>query len=764
MNIKLFSKYKKNIILINFFLSILSISAIAVIIFSVSIYYLLMDKALIDINKANSLALSKIDTIMSNYFDSAKRISMELYQSPEIKTLILEDGELWNDNLQKSISRINSTMSVNNEITSIVVVSKSQILLKHTNKIIPEKYENTFMEMIKNNRTSQPLPWVLEMSSGTKTNIVSIFFKDGTYNENYFNGAVMINMDMDILYKKIFENLYNNQQQIYIVDKSGRVLLHNDMEQFANDISSEAYFKEVINRNNEYGSFDLEIDGKNYSLIYMTSSKKEYYTIALIEYELSTSELASTRNAIIIICLAILFCILILSFVISKRIYRPIKNIFSNIKNVFSSTMPVQRGMNEIQLVSQTITGIVETMNDYEKEKVKNIIKKFFRQTRNANKEEMEGYLKILNLTDQADYCYFVVIFRVSNYKTFVKKNTSKAADFQMNSMGNIVSDILNRSLNCCYFDVIDDHVFFVLREFENQANIDLRKLMEDTQAAVQQIFGLEVALGVSEKCGNPAVIKEKYKEAFELTNYRLLYGKLCIIDSSMIREESEEISGVHIKAIHEAVMKNSKYDFIAALDKLICECRRLKLKYCVITETFYKVAFSMLKIPEEIGTHKSDENLNTHDIIVRIEGMEDYEELKTWLVEIYDKTIQTISKINNIGINDIFEKALEYIEDNFNNPDVTANYIAEKLSISPSYFSRIFKTYSGVSFPEYITNLRLEKAKEILIQDDMSYEIKEICYKVGYSNTSYFTAAFKKKFGTTPSKYRRYSKLPGDS
>ena len=74
-------------------------------------------------------------------------------------------------------------------------------------------------------------------------------------------------------------------------------------------------------------------------------------------------------------------------------------------------------------------------------------------------------------------------------------------------------------------------------------------------------------------------------------------------------------------------------------------------------------------------------------------------------------------------------------------------------MDISPYYFSKLFKEETDQTFVEYLTGLRVEKAKEMLISPAAS--IKEICMAVGYSDPNYFSRIFKKVTGRTPTEYR---------
>ncbi|MFI3168855.1 MAG: response regulator [Faecalibacterium sp.] len=84
---------------------------------------------------------------------------------------------------------------------------------------------------------------------------------------------------------------------------------------------------------------------------------------------------------------------------------------------------------------------------------------------------------------------------------------------------------------------------------------------------------------------------------------------------------------------------------------------------------------------------------------------------------------------------------------------DISLEMVAELLDFSPFYLSKLFKNTFGTSFIDYLTELRLSAAKELL--SDPSLSAKEIGEQVGYPNSNYFTKLFKKKTGLTPIEYR---------
>lgn len=85
---------------------------------------------------------------------------------------------------------------------------------------------------------------------------------------------------------------------------------------------------------------------------------------------------------------------------------------------------------------------------------------------------------------------------------------------------------------------------------------------------------------------------------------------------------------------------------------------------------------------------------------------------------------------------------------------EISLDTISSHVYLSPDYFSRLFKQHTGVSFTDYVTETRINKAKAYL--RDPQYKIYEIGENVGYRNTKYFFKQFKRQTGHTPSEYRR--------
>ncbi len=101
----------------------------------------------------------------------------------------------------------------------------------------------------------------------------------------------------------------------------------------------------------------------------------------------------------------------------------------------------------------------------------------------------------------------------------------------------------------------------------------------------------------------------------------------------------------------------------------------------------------------------------------------------------------------------DILVISKEYIADHFDKA-ITLEEVAEVVNLSPQYFSKTFKERAGCSFIDYLTELRVRKAKELIRTNQKS--VKEVCFHVGYKDPNYFSRVFKKYTGFSPSDYRQ--------
>jgi len=144
-----------------------------------------------------------------------------------------------------------------------------------------------------------------------------------------------------------------------------------------------------------------------------------------------------------------------------------------------------------------------------------------------------------------------------------------------------------------------------------------------------------------------------------------------------------------------------------------------------------------------------------SYDYLREIDGFKTADDIILWMPEVVDRFAKQVFEFPGVKHTDIIYKATGYIRRNYAKK-LTLREIADRLYISPQYLSRIFKNETGQTPGSYITHVRVEESKKLLVNTDTS--IVDIPEMVGFEGQSYFTKVFKKFTGVTPGHYRRES------
>ena len=142
---------------------------------------------------------------------------------------------------------------------------------------------------------------------------------------------------------------------------------------------------------------------------------------------------------------------------------------------------------------------------------------------------------------------------------------------------------------------------------------------------------------------------------------------------------------------------------------------------------------------------------MNYH-YINQIHNFTTIEQLTAWVARIMNRFSDLVFNLADVKHVDVIFKALDYIKKNYMNK-ISLQDVAEAASISPSYFSKVFKDEMHCNFNTYLNHFRVEVAKKLLL--DISIPLVNVAFMTGFEDQSYFTKVFKKITGMSPGKYR---------
>ena len=125
----------------------------------------------------------------------------------------------------------------------------------------------------------------------------------------------------------------------------------------------------------------------------------------------------------------------------------------------------------------------------------------------------------------------------------------------------------------------------------------------------------------------------------------------------------------------------------------------------------------------------------------------------RKYVIKIIDHALKLREEASGGKYNDIVNEAMRYIEKNYSDEKLSLNLLASHVNFSPNHLSMIFSQQTGHTFIKYLTDFRMNKAKELLMYT--SKRSSEISMEVGYKDPHYFSYLFKKTQGMTPTQYR---------
>ena len=126
---------------------------------------------------------------------------------------------------------------------------------------------------------------------------------------------------------------------------------------------------------------------------------------------------------------------------------------------------------------------------------------------------------------------------------------------------------------------------------------------------------------------------------------------------------------------------------------------------------------------------------------------------MEEYFGKVFGAVIRLRDNVTQKRYSTILQKAKAFIDENYNREDISLNTVAAQVNVSPNHFSSVFSQEMGQTFIEYLTGIRMKKAKELLMTTNK--KSSEIAYEIGYKDPHYFSFMFKKTQGCTAREYR---------
>ncbi len=332
-----------------------------------------------------------------------------------------------------------------------------------------------------------------------------------------------------------------------------------------------------------------------------------------------------------------------------------------------------------------------------------------------------------------------------------------------------------NEFINCEYV-VLDVYSYlngqkFILDSFENinkikKFNFDIRHFLLVISLVDKNILSentknkkiIEICnkilsqgdfrIGISQIQNRIDKFDLSIREAYDACNQRYYFPKQKIFRYDANKKSKIEGDEVY-KLNFSKALAVQKFDKVTQIKD---EVRNLIQQEKPKNIERVKQLYSYLMITLIHFTEGDMENIEKYVEEIRhaVHSTSNFEELNNLCDQLFSKMIV---KREILEYSQCIQKAIQFIELNFDKQISLAD-VANHVSLSPEYLSRLFKEETGIKFIVYLNNVRLKNALKLL--ETTNLKVYEIAEKVGYANLSYFSTVFKKNFGNNPFEYKK--------
>lgn len=561
-----------------------------------------------------------------------------------------------------------------------------------------------------------------------------------------------------------------NEGITFLMDRDGYVIA-TDSPQGGQDVHHALRASILAHRENgqgeDRGTFLWDWNDMTYSVSYgnMKRIESDWTYVSAAPLTAITSPVLRLSNIIITVSLSVLLLGLLLSWVASNWIYMPIRRLLT--KMTVDADTELEK-LDEFQFLESQWSSLADQRLTLEKrlnEQLHNLRNSFLLQLIQGHlyayseedlHKQMERYgWKV----DQ--HRYYILRFQLTGFDSL--KGRFSAGDEALVTFVafNIIEELAAETFQ--QFGVMNFHdlsvAMFLISHIDEEEREKLRVFGDRAAQQIHKLLGLNVTITVSRAIDYLRETPEAYMEVERFSGYRKFSNQYQFIRIDEIPADSiAEDTGGYPFAKEQDILQALRSGKQGEAEKLVAQFLDELLAR---QDTEIYVQQGMLQLLGSIQHMILQSGINIfrlyegENLFEHLSQIREPNKMLTWMQKrVIRPYIEERESRASRQLKEIVDQTVDYIHENYMN-DISLDECAERVGTNSYTLSRLFKQTTGVNFIDYVTNIRIEKAKELLLHPNK--RINEIAAEVGYQQR-YFNRIFKKHVGVTPGQYREIS------
>ena len=358
---------------------------------------------------------------------------------------------------------------------------------------------------------------------------------------------------------------------------------------------------------------------------------------------------------------------------------------------------------------------------------------------------------------DFTGHWWSILAVRVDHWRQAVESRGHEQGELLLLAIEAICREYARGFHHCQTLRGLDDELLVLVGSNNEAFEHELLAFGNTVRNLVAADLEVTVTIGVGRvvDARTPASLSDSYRDALTALEYRLLLGRNRIIPITDVEPQAKPglfISAEQGHRLATAVRTGMEGGVDAAVRGLM---DTLAVNLVPVDNCRMVVMHALTEILDAAS------GLGGNAIAVKMSGemfadlqrQETLDEIGSWLSRFCRDLASQVNIRREYEVRVLVERAKAYIIEHYTDPDLSLQDVCNHLHISPSYFSLLFKREMCQTFLGFVTELRMNKAKELLTVTSLrSYEIAE---RIGFTDPNYFSQCFRKNCGISPQQYR---------
>lgn len=316
----------------------------------------------------------------------------------------------------------------------------------------------------------------------------------------------------------------------------------------------------------------------------------------------------------------------------------------------------------------------------------------------------------------------------------------------------------------------VEGWAFLLMADNEEQMSERVKELSKDLEEIMKNYSTIAYFGGIGQPVARLRELEESFREAERAlaARFTMELNRIISVEDIRMAQNVDTLDDIEItsfgeiektRTMLEKFLNNGAEDEIDEfVDVYINELPEENLKSVLMRQYIIMDAYIvMMSFCEKIEGIEGEMQAQSEELKNSMKTIQTLEEIKNYIRMLLKKIIGVRDTISGRRYSDIIEIAKDQIRKTYMSDEISLNTIAAEVGMSPSYFSSIFSKEMGKTFVKYLTEIRMDRAKELLMCSSM--KTSEIGYEVGYKDPHYFSYIFKKTQNCTLKEFRARGK-----